>query len=247
MRSLPILVSRTLGLLVAAAVSLPIPVGAQDPLQGYDLITALQQGGYVIYFRHAITDVSQTDQSDVDYTDWTTQRNLSEEGRVQARDIGNAMRALGIPVSEVITSPFCRCIETAWLAFGKGVVNPDLAFAIGTTEAEANHLGKALRRMLGTPPPAGANTVLISHTANLKEAANIWPKPEGIVLVFKPEAKGDFAFVGMIKPEQWGGFVVTAGGDTSRDAEQVSDSVERSVVCGAQVHKRADSGHATLK
>ncbi len=169
------------------------------------------------------------------YSDWTTQRNLSEKGQSQAREIGNAMCTLGIPVSEVISSPYCRCLETSWLAFGKKATpSLDLALAIRTTEAKALGFAKALKRMLRTPPPAGTNTVLVAHTVNLKEAANICPKPEGIVVAFKPGKNGDFAFVGMIKPDQWAGFVASTGDDIP---EQVSQPYDRSKVCGAELRK----------
>src|SRR5690606_25508400 len=77
------------------------------------LVHALQQGGYVLYLRHAITDRSRIDTDRINLPNCATQRNLSAEGREQARAIGRAVQALGIAVAEVLTSPYCRCIDTA--------------------------------------------------------------------------------------------------------------------------------------
>ena len=51
-------------------------------------------------------------------------------------------------------------------------------------------------------PPPGSNTVLVSHTANLREVTNIWPKPEGVVHIFKPSGD-DYQHIGRITPVQW--------------------------------------------
>jgi phosphohistidine phosphatase SixA len=167
------------------------------------LIHALQKGGYVLYLRHAITDRSRIDADRVNLHNCATQRNLSEEGRKQAQAIGKAVRTLGITVAEVLTSPYCRCIDTAKLAFGKFTVMADLVWTLGQPETETQRLAKALRKLLGTQPPKGANTVLVSHTANLKEAVGIWPEPEGAVYVFLPREDGGVSHLGSIGPEEW--------------------------------------------
>jgi broad specificity phosphatase PhoE len=103
----------------------------------------------------------------------------------------------------VQSSPFCRAIETAALAFGRHKVNNDLVFVMSSSAAEANRLADALKRMLATAPAKGTNTVLVSHSANLREAAGIFAKPEGAVYVFRPLALGGFTPVGRILPEEW--------------------------------------------
>src|SRR3972149_40283 len=50
--------------------------------------------------------------------DCSTQRNLSEAGREESRRIGAAFRKRGVPVDRVLSSRWCRCLETARLAFG---------------------------------------------------------------------------------------------------------------------------------
>ena len=48
--------------------------------------------------------------------DCTTQRNLSEQGRAQARAVGARLRSERIAIERVLSSPWCRCVDTATLA-----------------------------------------------------------------------------------------------------------------------------------
>jgi phosphohistidine phosphatase SixA len=218
-------------LVIAGCFGLSSPVFAQKSLGEAELIAALKQGGYVLYFRHAETDVSKTDQNRDDLSDWTKQRNLSEKGRQQAAAIGKAFRALGIPVSEVKSSPYCRAVETAKLAFGKATVNKDLASFIGTDKQEAERLADALRVMLGTQPPAGKNTVLVSHTENLQEAAKIWPKPVGVAVIFKPSGNKSFEMVQRVEAPQWAQLAQKVG-VTITEEKHPSALPERKTLCG---------------
>lgn len=167
------------------------------------LLDALRKGGYILYFRHATTDRSQIDSDRVNLKNCATQRNLSEKGREQSKAIGKAFKARGIKVAEVITSPYCRCIDTARLAFGEFTVSEDLVWTLGQPEAETKRLGEALRKLLGTKPSKGTNTVLVSHMANIKEAVGIWPEPEGVAHIFQPTEDGGFSHLGKVLPEEW--------------------------------------------
>jgi phosphohistidine phosphatase SixA len=177
--------------------------GSDTQLDKRALVHALQKGGYVLYFRHAITDRTQIDAERANLRNCAMQRNLSEEGQKQARAIGKAVQTLDIPVAEVLTSPYCRCIDTAKLAFGKFTIVADLVWSLPQPEAETEQLAEALRKRLGTPSPKGTNIVLVSHTANLKEAVGIWPEPEGAVYIFKPRKDGGASYLGRIGPEEW--------------------------------------------
>jgi phosphohistidine phosphatase SixA len=196
-----------LGGLVAAA-NMVIPAsaaGAADQLADLSSVLGeLRRGGLVVYFRHATTDLTGPDDAASDLAKCETQRNLSPAGRAQATQIGHAFQALKIPVGTVITSPFCRTIDTAKLAFGRFTVNNDLYFAIGTSAGETTRFANSLRRMLSTPPAKATNAVIVSHTANLREAAGIWPKPEGVAYIFRPLPGGAFEAIAMVLPEDWG-------------------------------------------
>lgn len=176
----------------------------QPRLAGTALARELQKGGYVIFFRHGSTvEFSEKDVTDANLDNCQIQRNLSEEGRAQTRQIGEAFRRLQIPIGDVYSSPYCRCLETAKNIFGKAEKSKALHFAIQLRPADRAMVTTQLLNMLATPPRPGTNTGLVSHTANLQEAVGIWPKPEGVAHVFKPEANGEFSYVGVMMPEGW--------------------------------------------
>jgi broad specificity phosphatase PhoE len=79
---------------------------------------ALRAPGSVVVLRHSYAPGS-FDPPDARLDDCSTQRNLDDNGRAQARRIGEAFRQRGISVGRVLSSPRCRCLDTARLAFGK--------------------------------------------------------------------------------------------------------------------------------
>ena len=135
-----------------------------------DRVDRLRRGGYVLLFRHAATDFSMSDATR-DLRDCTRQRNLSAEGRRQARTIGSALRRLDIPVGEVLASPYCRTRETARLAFGRVRSSTSLMSADALASASDRERQPArLRRLLATQPRRGNNTVLVSHSFAIDDA-----------------------------------------------------------------------------
>jgi phosphohistidine phosphatase SixA len=157
----------------------------------------------VVFLRHAATEYHQVDSDYGNAPDCRLQRNLSGDGRRQAKEIGAAFRTLGIPVGRVLSSPFCRTADTARLAFGQYVTSPALSFAHGAGLADRTAQSAALRRMLGTSPEAGLNTVIVSHHANLKEAVGVWPRQEGTAHVFRPTGAGGVLHLGEVRPDEW--------------------------------------------
>ncbi len=83
------------------------------------LVQRLREGGYVLYMRHASTDMSRNDSGMSSYEDCENQRNLTDKGREEARAIGAHIERLRIPIGDVLASPYCRTMETARLAFRK--------------------------------------------------------------------------------------------------------------------------------
>jgi broad specificity phosphatase PhoE len=79
---------------------------------------ALRAPGSVVIVRHSYAP-GAFDPPDARLDDCTSQRNLDEAGRAQATSLGEAFRAHGITVGRVLSSPRCRCMDTARLAFGK--------------------------------------------------------------------------------------------------------------------------------
>jgi phosphohistidine phosphatase SixA len=196
-----------LSCIVAAISTFAAPAAANADDKLADLSTVLgelRKGGLVIYFRHGLTEPTGSSDEAADLASCATQRNLSAAGREQATQIGKAFRALAIPVGTVTTSPFCRCKDTALLAFGRFSVSRDLYFALGTDAAETGRFAQSLRGMLSTPPAKQTNAVIVSHTANLREAAGLWPKPEGVAYIFRPLPEGKFEAIATVLAEDWG-------------------------------------------
>src|SRR5829696_2080349 len=91
------------------------------------IAATLQQGGNVVFFRHAMTDMLVMDQRPLtDLNDCSKQRNLSPSGIAISKEIGEAIRQLGMPIGDVLVNPFCRCMDTARYAFGRATARPDL-------------------------------------------------------------------------------------------------------------------------
>ena len=81
------------------------------------LWTQLAKGGNLILMRHGLTSPGVGDPPGFKLADCTTQRNLIDEGRAEAKRAGAAAKARNVPIKEVRTSPWCRCVETARIAF----------------------------------------------------------------------------------------------------------------------------------
>jgi len=166
------------------------------------LINDLQSGGHIIYMRHGPTARDQKDSLDRDFDDCSTQRNLSAAGRDTAAAIGRAVKRLEIPIGNVYSSPYCRCIDTAQLVFKRFSVEPDLQFSMSKNKQESQLLGERLKAMMLKAPVGTNNTVFVGHTSNLREGLGVWPKPEGVWNVFK-NTGAEVVYKGTIKPDDW--------------------------------------------
>ena len=198
------LLNRKLNLIVAFVLLTLLTAVYAQPTEA--LLKELQSGGYVIYFRHAATG-AQSDEVNA-AGDWTScdpnrMRQLSEAGRAEARSLGDAFRALDIPVSSVAASEYCRTVETAkLLRLGEVEPTTDLlntrsASYVGGREA----LVERAQQRLGAVPPAGTNTVLVSHGFVISAAADI-SLSEGEAAVFRPLGDG-FEFIGTVGLGDW--------------------------------------------
>ncbi len=81
-----------------------------------NLIKELNQGGKLIFIRHAYAP-GNGDPQNFNLFDCSTQRNLSEIGREQSKKIGNLFLKNKIDIKKVYSSEWCRCKETASIAF----------------------------------------------------------------------------------------------------------------------------------
>jgi phosphohistidine phosphatase SixA len=171
-----------------------------------DWINALRQGGYVIVFRHGATREDQADTDPLNPKNIAQQRQLSEAGRAKAKEIGEALRKLRIPVGQVQTSVFNRAVETGML-MGLGEVTSTLDLAEGglvVTPIENNRRAQALRKLAATVPPAGTNIVLVTHKPNILDAfGKEWfDVREGEASVFQPGG-GGYKLIVRVPADEW--------------------------------------------
>lgn len=179
-----------------------------DPLSGKEVVEALRRGGYNIYFRHAATDWSLSDQVS-QKGDWTScdperMRQLSGEGRESSKKIGEAIRRLGIPVGRVFSSEYCRTRQTAeFMDLGPvtttiDIMNMRAADFVGGRKA----VTERARRVLSKPPQEGTNDVFVAH-GNLMRAVSGAYTGEAGAVIFDPQGSGEFRLIAEIGPEGW--------------------------------------------
>ena len=174
----------------AAAQSRPVIANAESSmpsasaaLRGPQLLAALKRGGYVVYFRHTATDFSKNDSAMKGFDDCENQRLLSEQGRRDAIAIGERIRALGLPVGEMLASPFCRTMDHARLMLGN--VTP-------RNEVRETQNGDyaGLKRLLAAPVARGGNRWIVGHGIPFRAVAGAPHLAEGEAAVIRPESTG---------------------------------------------------------
>lgn len=123
---------KALGVLSACGPGL----GWSTALAAADAEALIRQGGVAVVFRHA--DAPGTfDPPGFRLDDCSTQRNLGPQGRQQATDIGRWFAQRGLKPQAVRSSPWCRCQDTARLAFGTAEVWAALGSTVGVSPEDA--------------------------------------------------------------------------------------------------------------
>jgi phosphohistidine phosphatase SixA len=232
---------------VAAAAQAEAPPAAHTTL-----LTRLRAGGYVLACRHAITDRSGPSALRVDF-DGTRQRVLTPGGEEQARRIGQILRRLGVPIGDVLTSPYARTAESARLTFGRSERNDALYGSPGANR-------DARRVLFSEPPRAGTNRALMTHQGVLYGTMPGVPRGsirEGDCVVVLPRGEEGFDVVARLGPDEWealggdGGASPSDGTGGSDDgpgdsllSERLPSGQERSPV--ARVIAAVQQGGTTL-
>jgi len=179
-------------LLAVMLLALPAPAAASEAL--WDL---LKGGGQVVLLRHTMTTPGVGDPPGFRLDDCASQRNLSTQGQEDARRIGAAFRARAVPVGRVLSSRFCRCLETARLAFGRVETHPPLDNPFHDRSREPERAA-AIRALAGERPADG-NLILVTHGVNIQAALGVHPA-QGEMVVVTPRSHGAFEVRGRIPP-----------------------------------------------
>jgi phosphohistidine phosphatase SixA len=164
-------------------------------------LAALKFGGHVLMVRHGLTTPGSGDPLGFKLEDCKTQRNLIDEGREETRKVGRLLREQKIAVGRVLSSEWCRCVETAEL-IGAGKVERSSALnnLFGRPQnriAQEAELRKTISSWKGP-----GNLLLVTHGANMGAFIQINPETaSGVVLQPAPETAEGLRVVGRISPE----------------------------------------------
>jgi phosphohistidine phosphatase SixA len=179
--------------LLAAALAWPQAVSASEEV--WDL---LKKPGHIILLRHANAPGFLEEPPGIDLRNCAIQRNLDENGRTQARRIGQMFRSHGIRQVRLLSSQWCRALETARL-MGLGKVEElklinyfnfdDLTRAQSEAEKTIAHMNTMRTRPL---------PVLVTHISNIKAVTGVTPD-SGEMIVVRFEA-GKLMVAGRIPP-----------------------------------------------
>jgi phosphohistidine phosphatase SixA len=153
-----------------------------------DMIGKMKTGGHILLIRHALAP-GTGDPANFRIGDCTTQRNLDERGRNQARSIGNWLRTQGIGSARVYSSQWCRCLETAKLLEMGSVTELQAlnSFYELTQNREPNL--KALRKFIAEQPSNGDLIILVTHLVTISAIANEGVSSgEGVLLKLSVDA-----------------------------------------------------------
>lgn len=175
-------------ILLACLVALP---AAAD-----DILARLAEPRTHAIMRHALAP-GDSDGADLDLNRCETQRNLSEDGRRQARRAGDLVRAAGVTIDHVWSSRYCRCLDTA------------TEMAIGTVEAQSflNSFAKFRSRATSQTRktrealaalPADETAFLVSHNVNGEALTGDRPI-SGEIQVIRVSEKGAVTLLGSVR------------------------------------------------
>jgi len=166
------------------------------------LIKELQKGGYSFYFRHSKT-LRTKRLKEIDLNDCSTQRNLSVEGKILAKEVAKYLKTLNIKIDKVLSSPYCRAKDTASYMFSRVNIDDSLSYSMYDNEKIKLSKKEGLKSILLRKPKVGFNSIAISHTSNLQDLAKIWLKHELGLAIFKAQNDGTLKHIATINPDQW--------------------------------------------
>ena len=180
-----------LALAPLAILLIAAPVAADDSREAW---AALVNGGHVALIRHGNASPGYGDPPGFKIDDCATQRNLDERGRAQARALGEAFRQHGVRVDKILSSPWCRCLDTARL-MALGPV--DGTWAVAASDKSPERLAALKEMVSGWRGPG--TLVLVTHGLTVQSLVGILPgQAETVVLRSKPGKERGVDVVGRI-------------------------------------------------
>jgi phosphohistidine phosphatase SixA len=187
------------------AMSAPTSSAFAETLAGPALVRALRSGGYVIVMRHAASPRDPPSQETAAEGNSKRERQLDANGADTATDMGQALKALAIPIGDVWSSPTFRALQTARFI---GLPMPRTADQLGdggqNMQAAAASQSAWLRSRVAERPRSGTNTLLITHFPNISAAfgSDAAGVADGEALIFRPNGT-EAELVARVKIEDW--------------------------------------------
>ena len=185
--------SRTFIAGLLAALALHAPVGHADDA---GLWKRMAGGGHVVVMRHAATTPGVGDPAGFKAGDCATQRNLSPAGRADARAVGAAFHRYAVPVGRVLTSSWCRCVDTAQLAFGRAEPAEMVDSTWQESDAVARRRAAAVGKYVASYSEPG-NLVLVTHDVNVRALTGT-SLAQGEMVVAQARADGTLRVLGTL-------------------------------------------------
>ena len=167
-----------------ALLLLVIPVAAHAPDAGWAL---LRDGGHIVLLRHAMV-TGTTDPANFDIGSCATQMNLSARGKQQASKIGALFAARAAPIERVLSSRYCRCLDTARIAFE---TEPEpfapLDLLKGDDAQKAAQIAAIMKEIRAYS--GSAKLVMVTHLEDIVALTGVSPR-EGEAVVVEPQGDG---------------------------------------------------------
>ena len=146
-----------------------------------ELSLELKKGGKLIFIRHAYAP-GRGDPENFDINNCDTQRNLSEEGRDQAKKIGNFFKENDVPIFKVFSSEWCRCKETAELAFTNFKTKDFLNSFFSTSFSNNKNKQMFDLKNYVEKFKGNKNIIFVTHYVVISEALDYTPSSGEIVI-----------------------------------------------------------------
>ena len=155
-----------------------------------NLIKELKKGNKLIFIRHAYAP-GGGDPENFDILDCTTQRNLNESGKIQSKKIGDFFTENQIPFDKVYSSNWCRCKDTAAIAFKKFETKIFLNSFYGHKFSKNKHEQMKNLKQFVKSSQNSSNIIFVTHFVVTLEALNYAPDSGEIVIADKQFNKID--------------------------------------------------------
>ena len=167
-----------LKLYIIIFISLITPIKADS---NKNLLNQLEDGGKLIFIRHAYAP-GTGDPNNFNLNDCSTQRNLNKNGRKQAKNIGEFFKKNEIRIDKVLSSEWCRCKETAKIAFNNFSTNNFLNSFYSSKYAEnkdkqVDALNNYIKNF-----KSNKNLVFVTHYVLISEVLNYTPSSGEIIV-----------------------------------------------------------------